>query len=448
MAERRTGRAAIAGWCLYDWAMSAFNTVIGTFVFSVYFAQGVAADPEEGTAVWGFALGLSGLAIAILSPVLGAIADRGGRAKPWLAVFTTVAVLGAAVLWFVKPDPAYVPLALIAVAVGSAAFELCYVFYNALLTRVAPPGMLGRVSGWGWGVGYFGGLGSLIICLVLLIQTDTPLFGLLSKEESEHVRATALVVAVWYALFALPLFLLVPDRPPVAASAGQVVRDGLATLAKTLSGLRRQANVVRYLIASALWRDGISTITAFGGIFAATLFGMETGQVILFAILLNVAAGFGSIGFAWVDDLMGAKPTLVISILGLIGSGVCLLLIGTPAWAWAPTLNLPLSAFDADQQWLLVFGMVLGIFFGPAQAAARSMMARLAPSGLETEYFGLYALSGRAVGFIGPIAYGAAVSAFDSQRAGMMTVMVLFAVGLLLLLTVREPAGRDGPASA
>lgn len=446
MAERRAGRAAVAGWCLYDWAMSAFNTVIGTFVFSVYFAQGVAADPEAGTAAWGFALGLSGLAITILSPVLGAIADRGGRVKPWLAAFTTVAVLGAATLYFVKPDPSYALLALVAVAVGSAAFELCYVFYNALLSRVAPPGMVGRVSGWGWGVGYFGGLGSLVICLVLLIQTDTPLFGLLTKEESQHVRATALVVAVWYALFALPLFLLVPDRPPVAARAGQVVREGLATLGKTLAGLRHHGNTVRYLIASALWRDGINTITAFGGIFAATLFGMETGQVILFAILLNVAAGFGAIGFAWMDDLLGAKPTLVVSILGLMASGLCLLLIGTPAWAWAPDLGLPVPGFNPDQQWLLVFGMVLGIFFGPAQAAARSMMARIAPPGLETEYFGLYALSGRAVAFIGPFAYGAAVAAYDSQRAGMVTVLVLFALGLALLFSVREP--RPGAASA
>ncbi len=433
-------RAAVAGWCLYDWAMSAFNTVIGTFVFSVYFTKGVSADPNQGTADWGLMLGLSGLAVAVLSPVLGAIADRGGPAKPWLAACTAIAVVGSAMLWFVRPLPDYALLALVVVGVASVAFELSYVFYNALLNRVAPPSHIGRVSGWGWGVGYLGGLGSLILCLVLLIQAEQPLFGLLGTEESQPVRATAVLVAVWYGLFALPLFLLVPDRAAVpGVPMGQAVAQGLATLWKTLKGLKAYGNVLRYLVASALWRDGINTITAFGGIFAGVLFGMDQGQLILFAILLNVAAGLGAIGFAWLDDLLGSKPTLVVSIVGLFLSGVALLAIGTPWWGWAPVLDLPVGAFTPEQQWVLVFGLVLGCFFGPAQAAARSMMARLAPPGMETEFFGLFALTGRAVGLLGPLAYGLAVEAFDTQRAGMATVLVLFAAGLAILLTVKEP---------
>lgn len=435
----RLDRGAVAGWCLYDWAMSAFNTVIGTFVFSVYFTKAVAPDPDQGAALWGLALGASGLAIAVLSPVLGAIADRAGRIKPWLAVFTGVTVVGSALLWFVRPEPSSILLALVTVAVATTAFELANVFYNALLPRVAPAGMTGRVSGWGWGIGYFGGLGSLVLCLVLLIQTETPLFGLLSKEASEHVRATAPLVALWYGLFCLPLFLAVPDKPSAGTTVGRAVREGLATLLGTLREARRHGPAVRFMVASALWRDGIGTITAFGGIFAASLFGMSTSQVILFAILLNVAAGVGAIGFGWIDDRAGAKPVLVVSLIGLTLSGLCLLLIGTPAWGWAPDPGLPL-AFTADQQWLLLFGLLLGIFFGPAQAAARSMMARLAPAGLETEFFGLYALAGRAVGFIGPFAYGAATTAFGTQRAGMATVLVLFLAGLALLRGVREPA--------
>ncbi|MFV3074644.1 MFS transporter [Niveispirillum fermenti] len=440
METGRLPRPAIAGWCLYDWAMSAFNTVIGTFVFSVYFTKGVAADAQSGSADWAVMLGLSGLAIALLSPVLGAIADRGGPIKPWLGGFTALAVLGSALLWFIRPDPAYALPALLLVGIASTAFELANVFYNAQLPVIAPKSHLGRVSGWGWGVGYLGGLVCLILCLVLLLQADPPLFGWIDSAESAPVRATSVLVAVWYAVFALPLFLLVPDRPRVAGRrAMDAVREGLSTLGRTLRQLPAHGNTLRYLIASALWRDGINTITAFGGIYAGIVFGMVEQQLILFAILLNVAAGLGAIGFAWADDRMGAKPTLIISLLGLIATGLAMILVGTGWWGWAPVLALPLPLdFTPDQQWLLLLGMGLGIFFGPAQAAARSMMARLAPKGLETEFFGLYALTGRAVGIIGPLAYAAAVSLMETQRAGMATVILLFLLGLGLLLTVRE----------
>lgn len=430
--------SAVAGWCLYDWAMSAFNTVIGTFVFSVYFTKGVSANPDDGSADWAFMLGLSGLIIALLSPVLGAIADRGGRIKPWLAVCTTIAVGGSALLWLIRPDPAYALPALILVGIASTAFELSNVFYNALLPVITPRSHLGRVSGWGWGVGYLGGLVCLVLCLVLLLRADPPLFGLIGTEGAEPVRATSVLVAIWYGLFALPLFLLVPDRMPEAGiTAARAVREGWASLKTTIRAMPAHANTLRFLIASALWRDGINTITAFGGIYAGIVFGMVEAQLILFAIALNVAAGLGAIGFAWADDRIGAKPTLIISLIGLIITGTSMVLIGTGAWAWAPALSLPLE-FTPDQQWLLLLGMGLGIFFGPAQAAARSMMARISPPGLETEFFGIYALTGRAVGVLGPLAYGFAVTTLGTQRAGMATVILLFLLGLGLLLTVKE----------
>lgn len=429
---------AIAGWCLYDWAMSAFNTVIGTFVFSVYFTKGVAADPDQGSADWAFMLGLSGLVIAFLSPVLGAIADRGGRIKPWLAGCTIIAVAGSALLWLIRPDASYVLPALLLVGIASIAFELSNVFYNALLPVITPRSHLGRVSGWGWGVGYLGGLVCLVLSLALLLRADPPLFGLIAKTEAEPVRATSVLVAVWYAIFALPLFLLVPDRVPQAGmTAARAVREGWASLMATIRAMPRHANTLRFLIASALWRDGINTITAFGGIYAGIVFGMVEAQLILFAIALNVAAGLGAIGFAWADDRIGAKPTLIISLIGLIITGTSMVLVGTDAWAWAPVLSLPLD-FTPDQQWLLLLGMGLGVFFGPAQAAARSMMARISPPGLETEFFGIYALTGRAVGVLGPLAYGFAVTAMGTQRAGMATVIVLFLLGTGLLLTVTE----------
>lgn len=413
-------RRAVAAWCLYDWANSAYNTVITTFVFAVYFTRGVAPDEVAGTAAWSRTMALAGLAIAILSPLLGAVADHTGRRKPWLALFTALTVVFTVALWWVTPHPSSMTLALVAVGLGTIAFELANVFYNATLPGVAPPAMLGRVSGWGWGTGYFGGLACLIVALFGFVKNDAPLFGLFSTTDQENVRATALLVAVWFGVFSLPLFLWVPDEPATGRPFAQAVRDGLATLARTIREVRRYREIVRFLVASALYRDAINTVTAFGGIYAAGTFGMSFEEIVLFAIALNVVAGLGAVAFAWIDDWFGARRTILISVAGLMASGVPLLLATEKAWFW-----------------LLALG--LGLFFGPAQAAGRSMMARLSPPHMQGEMFGLYGLSGRVVGFFGPLALGWATEAFASQRAGMATTMLFFALGFLLMLGVREP---------
>ncbi|WP_343038753.1 MFS transporter [Skermanella pratensis] len=412
-------RGAIFSWCLYDWAMSAYNTVIGTFIFSVYFTRAVAESEVAGTAQWGRAVAVSGLAVAVLSPVLGAIADRGGRRKPWLALFTALTVAGTALMWFVTPEPSSVMPALVLVALTGVTFELANVFYNAMLPSLAPPGHTGRVSGWGWGLGYVGGLGCLVLSLFGLVQTETPLFGLLGTAEQANVRATALLVAVWYGVFALPLFLLTPDQPSTGVPLGTAVREGLATLADTLRQIRRYANIARWLVASALYRDGLNTLFAFGGIYAAGTFGMGFDQIVMFAIALNATSAAGAFGFAWIDDWIGPKRTIAWCLAGLIGFGIPLLFAESQ------------TAF-----WVLALG--LGIFVGPAQAAGRSMMARLSPPGMETEMFGLYALSGRAVSFVGPLLLAWATESFESQRAGMATIVLLLALGLVLLFAVRE----------
>ncbi|WP_448204391.1 MFS transporter [Azospirillum sp. sgz302134] len=414
-------RRAMVSWCLYDWANSSYNTIITTFVFSVYFARGVVGDEVAGASRWSAALTVAGLLIALFSPVLGAVADRTGRRKPWMALFTALTVLFCAALWWVKPDPSYALFALVCVVIGTVAFELANVFYNASLTALAPPAMIGRLSGWGWGIGYFGGLVCLVVALFVFVKSPAPLFGLLGTAEQAPVRATALLAAVWYALFALPFFLWVPDEPPTGLGIGQAAREGVATLRRTLAEARRHRNLVRFLVASAFYRDAINTITAFGGIFAANAFGMTFEEIVTFAIALNVVAGIGAIGFAWVDDRAGAKPTILISLVGLIAFGVPLLMATEKLWFW-------------------VLALGLGTFFGPAQAAGRSLMARLAPPGMAGEMFGLYSLTGRMVGFIGPLAFGLATSAFASQRAGMASVVAFFVIGFGLMLTVREPA--------
>ncbi|MGE0743855.1 MAG: MFS transporter [Rhodospirillales bacterium] len=413
-------RRAQAAWCVYDWANSAFPTVIVTFVFSAYFARGVAESVNVGTAQWGNALAVSGLTIALLSPVLGAIADRAGPRKPWLAALSVTCVTATALLWFTQPDPSWALWGLACFAVANAAFEIGTVFYNSMLPDVAPPERIGRLSGWGWGLGYMGGLTCLTIALFVFVQGDPPPLGL-DKEASEHVRVVGPLAATWFALFCLPLFLFVPDRAPTGIPIRRAVGEGLRALATTVRNVRRHRNVAWFLLAQILYVDGMNTMFSFGGIYAAGTFGMAVDEIIMFGIALNVFAGIGAAAFAWLDDIMGPKRVILIALAGLIAFGIPLLLVETQTWFW-------------------LVGLPLAIFMGPAQAASRTMMARLAPPELRTEMFGMVALSGRITAFLGPAVLAWATLTFDSQRAGMATILFFLAGGFLVLLRVRAPS--------
>jgi UMF1 family MFS transporter len=413
---------AIVAWCLYDWANSAYPTVILTFVFATYFTQAVAPDTIVGTAQWGFAMTISALAIAVLSPVLGAIADQTGRRKPWLASFSALAIVGTACLWWIKPEASFVPVALALIAVSNMGFELGTVFYNAMLPELVAKSRLGRLSGWAWGIGYAGGLACLVIALFVFIRPDVPPFGL-SKTAAEHVRATALLAAVWFAMFTVPLLLWTPDRPRTGTALGMAIRGGIRTLLGTLRHIRSYRACALFLVAQMIYTDGLNTLFAFGGIYAAGTFRMPLDEVLMFGIALNVSAGLGSAAFAWVDDRIGSKTTIAVALTAVILLGGALLLVETKAAFW-------------------VLGVALGAFFGPIQAASRSLMAHLAPETMRTEMFGLYALTGKATAFLGPLLLGWATLAFDSQRAGMATVLAFFVVGLWLLLKVPAPTAR------
>jgi len=415
------GRRALFSWCLFDWANSAFPTVITTFVFATYFTTTVAESTIAGTAAWGHAQSLAALIIALLGPALGAIADRGGRRKPWLLAFTALCVAACVGLWFTQPERGDVIWALTFVVLGTVGFEIGMVFYNALLPEIAAPERLGRLSGWGWGMGYAGGLACLSVALVGFIQTDAPWFGL-AAGTAEPVQATTLLVAAWVSLFALPLFLWTPDKPRGERTL-EALRNGLVTLVNTLCNIRRYAQTARFLLARMIYIDGLNTLFAFGGIYAAGTFGMALEEVILFGIAINVTAGIGAACFAWLDDNIGPKRTILIALGGLIGFGGALLLASGKVWFWA--LALP-----------------LGLFVGPAQAASRSFMARLAPPHMRAEMFGLFAFSGKVTAFLGPLFLAWATLAFDSQRAGMATIIVFLAVGFVLLLPLRDP-GRE-----
>lgn len=410
------GRRGLVAWAFYDFANSAFTTVILTFVFSAYYTSQVAPDDVTGSAIWGNAIGLSGFLVALVAPVLGAATDQTGRRKPWIAVFTGIGVLATAMLWYVAPSADWLLIGAVLAAAGSFGMELAFIFYNAMLPDLAGRERTGRWSGWAWALGYAGGLLSLVAVLVLFVEDGTRL-PFLSTEDAGHVRASFPFVAAWIALFALPLLLFTPDTPGTGKPLLSGIRDGLAQLAETVREVRKYASIAKFLLARIFYIDGLATVFAFGGVFAAGTFDMTPGEILRFAIALNVSAGLGALAFAWIDDYVGSRQTILFSLVGLIVTGSVMLSASSPSvFFWA--------------------GVAFGIFVGPTQAASRSYMARVAPDHLRNQMFGLFAFSGKATAFAGPLIVGWVTALSGSQRIGMSTLIALFVIGLLILLTV------------
>lgn len=408
----------IWAWTLYDWANSAFPTVVSTFVIAAYFTQGIAATPAEGQAMWGWMQTAAGIAIALLSPVLGAVADAGGRRRAMLLLCTVLTAIATGLIWFAEPAPGFALWTLACVGLATVGFELGTVFYNAMLPTVAPPERLGRISGLAWGLGYAGGLACLVACLLLLVRPDPALFGL-DRAAAEHIRATALLVAAWTLVFGWPVLLLLPDPPPPRPGWGEAIRHGLAEIGGLLRGLPRNPGLGRFLLARLFYTDGLNTLFAFGAIYAAGSFGMSFEEILLFGIALNVTAGLGAAAFGLLEDRLGSRRTILGALAALVVLGLGLVLAADKAVFWGLALTL-------------------GLFIGPAQSASRSYMARLAPPDEVAAHFGLFALSGRITGFLGPAVLAAVTDVTESQRAGMATVLVFLALGGAILLTVRE----------
>jgi UMF1 family MFS transporter len=415
-------RRPVVAWALYDFGNSAFTTLVVTFVYATWFTTSFAGSEVEGTALWSRAVTITALVVALLSPILGALADRGGYRKRTLFLCTVVAILGTAALYPIRPPNAI--LALVVFTIANIAFEMANVFYNAFLPDITTSKNIGRVSGFGWGLGYVGGILALVLALVFLIQPDPPLFGL-DAATQEPLRATNLLVAAWYAVFALPIFLFVKeDRSRVSPPGTPIVRAAFGQLRISLKEIGKYRQVARFLVARVVFNDGLVTVFAFGGIYAAGTFGFDTAKLIKFGILLNVTAALGAWFFGFVDDRVGGKRTIVITLVCLIMTTLAVLLTSSESVFW-------------------VCGALLGIFVGPNQAASRSLMGRFVPPDKENEFFGFFAFSGKATAFMGPLLLGLIATAFDSQRAGFAVVLVFFAVGLLLLSRVDEAEGRD-----
>lgn len=433
---RRLDPLIVGSWCLYDFGQTVFSILVITFIYAPFFAR-VIANPEglednpAGTSLWSWTMAGSAIVIALLSPVLGALADRGGLRKRLLGLTTGGCIAFTLLLWL--PQRGDIALAMALVFVANVCFELTQVFYNAWLTDIAPPEKVGFVSGLGWTAGYLGGLLPLFLALTLLVLPDPPLFGL-DAASFAPLRATNILVALWFLVFALPLFAFVPESEPSEGAApplGIVIRESFGRFAATFREVRGYPQVTRFLIARLIFNDGLVTIFFFGGIYAQQVFGFTEEGLLQFGVLLNVTAAAGALSFGILDDRLGGKATILLSLAGLI---LCAI--------------VGLAATSQLAFW--VAGAFIGLFSAPAQSAARSFMGRMVPTSKETEFFGFFAFSGKATAFVGPALLGLVTAATGSQRAGFSVVILLLLVGGALLWTVDEQEGirqARGPAS-
>lgn len=416
----REQRKAVSAWALYDFANSAFTTLVVTFIYATYFTQGIAADEVVGTEQWSRAVSLTAIMVALLSPYAGALADRGGYRKRFLLVATIICIVGTIALYFPRSGDVLVALSIFVVA--NIAFEMANVFYNAFLPEISPPAKIGRISGYGWALGYVGGLFCLLAGYYVFVAPDTPPFGL-SAETGEHVRATNLLVAAWFGIFSIPLFLTLKERKPLELpEPGRVFRSANRQLLRTFNEIRSYRDIFWLLFARLVYNDGLVTIFAFGGIYAAGTFGFTTEDIFIFGIVLNIAAGLGAYLFGFVDDKIGGKSTILISLVFLTGASLLAVLTTSRIGFWIAAIGVGLCA-------------------GPNQSASRSLMGRFVPLSKENEFYGFFAFSGKATAFLGPLLLGILTGAFESQRAGVASVVLFFLVGAVILLQVDERRG-------
>lgn len=415
-----TSRSPIWAWATYDFANSAFTTLVVTFVYAAFFAKGIAPDETTGTDLWSTGITISALVVAFLSPFMGAMADRGGHRKRYLGIATAICIIATYALFFPQKGDVWFALALFVVA--NVAFEMANVFYNAFLPDIATPDRIGRVSGYGWALGYIGGLFCLVAGLVLFVQPDPPLFGL-NPDTDAQFRATNLLVATWFLLFSLPMFLFVKDEPVEnPPPRRELMRQAWGDIKRVFQEIKTYPQVFRLLVARLVYNDGLITIFGFGGLYATVVFDFTLDDVIVFGIALNVAAGFGAWVMGYLDDKWGGKKTIMISIVGLI----------------AATL---LAVFTRSVTWFWVAGIGVGLLAGPNQAASRSLLGRFTPEKKENEFYGFFAFSGKFTAFLGPFLLGKLTLLFDNMRFGIVVVVLLFLVGGLLLTRVDEADG-------
>ena len=451
-APAKPGRRGIWGWMLFDWAAQPFFTVVITFIFGPYFVARLTDDPISAQTTWSNMATASSVVIAILSPILGSIADQSGARKPWIASFALIKVASLVMLWQAAPgSPLALPVTCIILA--SIAAEFSIVFNDSMMPRLVSKADIGKVSNIAWGLGYLGGMTVLIAVVALLAANPEtgltligipPLFGL-DPALGEDARITGPIAAIWYLLFILPMFFFTPDAPkglPLAKAVG----SGFSELAGTLRELKHRPGIIRFLIARMLYQDGVNGLIILGGTFAAAMFGWATIEIGIYGIILNVVAIFGCIAAGVLDRVLGSKTVVVTSLvllliatLGIVSTSPGEVFFGL----------MPLSMEDsggmfgtAAEKAYILFGLLIGAAFGPVQASSRSYLARSIDVSEAGRYFGIYALSGRATSFLATLSFSIVTYATGSAHLGMATLTVFLGTGLILLLTVPYPADR------
>lgn len=442
-------RRALVGWVLFDWAAQPFYTLVLTFLFAPYFANAVVGDAAKGQAIWGYAAAVAGVLVGIGSPFLGAVADNGGRRKPWIALFAVILIAAMCGLWLAKPGSTGATLWLVVACfvVATVMAEFASVFINAIMPTLVPPDRIGRLSGIGWGVGYAGGLVALVLMAAFITAdpgTGRTLLGLepalkLDVASREGDRMVGPFAAAWFALFVLPFFLFVPDRHTPRPAGGP--SPGRA-LVNTLKELPRHPDMLKFLVARAIYVDGLSAIFTFGGVYGAAVFGWQTFELGMFGIILTLTGAIGAVIGGFLDDRLGSRTVilgaLVLLLIGALGilsvtaSHVLFSLPVTPKAAGSRMFSAP------GELVFLAFAMLVGVVAAPVQAASRSLLAHLAPPDKMTQFFGLFAFSGKVTAFMAPLLIAVVTSTFGSQRAGMSVIALFLIVGFLIMLSVRS----------
>jgi UMF1 family MFS transporter len=450
--QRASGRG-IWGWMLFDWAAQPFFTVVTTFIFGPYFVSRLTGDPAMGQAVWGYGLAAAGFVIAILSPVLGSIADQTGPRKPWIAFFAAIKIVSLCLLWLAAPG-SNLWLVVLTFSLASVAAEFSTVFNDSMMPRLVPKDDIGRVSNVAWGLGYLGGMIALIFVVALLAGSPEtgktiigadPLFGL-DPKLGEDARATGPLSALWYFVFILPMFFFTPDAAK-GLPVGPAVREGLAELKVTLGEVRKRAGIFRFLIARMIYQDGVNALLSLGGAFAAAMFGWSITEIGMFGIILNVVAIFGCWIAARVDTSLGSKVVVIVALVMLALATVGIVSTG-PGFTLFGVLQLPgadsggLFGTAAEKAYI-VYGLLIGLAFGPVQASSRSYMARSVTPEESGRYFGIYALAGRATSFAAPFMVATVTAVSGSPRLGMAMIILFLGAGLWILAATPYPADKQ-----
>ncbi|MCF6321438.1 MAG: MFS transporter [Rhizobiaceae bacterium] len=456
-------KRGIWGWMFFDWSAQPFHTLLITFVFARYFAAEVAPNPATGQIWWGYMLAVSGILIAVLSPVLGSIADATGPRKPWIAIFTVMSIIGTAFLWYAVPGGGGMTLwILVAFGIGMIGVEFAAVFNNAIMPDLVTRDTLGRLSGSAWALGYVGGLVALIFVLTTMVESSpgsgstiigiAPILGL-DQIVRGGERAVGPLTSIWFRIFIIPFFLFTPDVTKPVRIEG-AIRKGLSDLLSTLRNLPKNQSLFAYLGSSMFYRDALNGLYGFGGIYAGGVLKWEAIQLGLFGIL---AAFTGALG-AWLggrlDEKFGPKKVITFSVIVLII--VCIMIVTTDRQT---LLTFPIEEvsgpFAAPDILFYICGALIGAAGGALQAASRTLMVDQAEGGDMTQAFGLYALSGKATSFIAPamVAFFTGVVGQDmlglsdsaAQRFGISPLIALFAIGLVLLMWVKQHKNVAGP---